>query len=203
MKQVVEERELRKIRIIAGLVRIVRPMKALLPASVMIVLKVVILLAVAPMVGVAHAAGVRDIIYLNKYGEDVPNVSWCNDQVLTFVTHASPRPSTFPIEYSRVTTVNMLSIQTLQVRPVVVSEYAAFGAECVKTGEYLFLNGGLYSAIKRDARLPAQVLFSQFIDVRPNAGTPKAGARPNTPVLHVRRDDISFGPLRTASDGSV
>ena len=53
--------------------------------------------------------------------------------------------------------------------------------------------------MNRDARLPAQVLFSQFIDVRPKAGT-----RSVTDVLHVRRDGFSFGtPLRTASDGSV
>jgi hypothetical protein len=101
----------------------------------------------------------------------------------------------------------MLSIETQQVRPVVVSEYAAFGAECVRNGEYVFLDGRLYSAMSTDARSRAEVPFSQFIDVRP-----QAGGRPNTPVLHVRRDDISFAPaftlhnamgLRTASDGSV
>jgi hypothetical protein len=90
-------------------------------------------------------------------------------------------------------------IPSQQVRAVIVSDNAAFGADCVRGGEYVFLNGDLGSAMATDARRPAQALFSQFIDVRP-----RTGAQQVTPVLQVRREGLGFGsPLRTASDGSV
>jgi hypothetical protein len=120
----------------------------------------VAVLASSPLWSTAHAMGVRDILYLNKYGESVADVSWCSDQAFTFVTHGPSREhSLFPAEYSRVTTVNMFSVETQQVRPVVTSEYAAFGVDCVKGGEYVFLNGAFYTATAVHARDPAQALF--------------------------------------------
>ncbi|WP_426422610.1 hypothetical protein [Bradyrhizobium genosp. A] len=160
-----------------------------------------LLVAVSVPVSSINAMSAHEILYLNRFGENASDVSWCNDKTFTFLTHGPARnaSSAFPPEYSRDTTVNMFMIETQQIRPLVVSEFAAFGAECVKNGEYIFLSGGLYSARASDARLPAQVPFSQFIDVRP-----RVGAQSVTPVLQLRRDSVAFSaPLRTAPDGSV
>ena len=128
---------------------------------------------------IAHAMSVRDILYLNKYGEGVTNVSWCSDQAFTFLTHGPSRERSLSRpEYSRFTTVNMFSIETQQVRLVIVSDNAAFGADCVRGGEYVFLNGVLDTAMATDAQRPAQALFSQFIDVRLRTGVQQV-----TPVL--------------------
>jgi hypothetical protein len=145
----------------------------------------------------AHAMSVRDILYLNKYGEGISNVSWCSDQAFTFITHGPTHNTFFPSEYSRDTTVNMFTIETDQIRPIIMSEHAGFGVDCVRNGDYVFLSGYLYTAMLKDARSPAQARFSQFIDVRP-----RTGLQPVTPVL--RMGDLSLdSPLRTASDGSV
>ncbi len=163
------------------------------------ILRVTALLALASCTfsQAAHAMNVRDILYLNKYGEDVGGVSWCNDQALTFIAHGPAHNTLFPPEYSRDTTVNMFTIETEQVRPIIRSEHAGFDADCVRNGDYVFLSGHLYTAMSKDAQSPAQARFSQFIDVRP-----RTGLEPVTPVL--RMGDLSLdSPLRTASDGSV
>jgi hypothetical protein len=145
----------------------------------------------------AHAMSVRDILYLNRYGQGVSSVSWCSDQAFTFIAHGPAHNTVFPPEYSRDTTVNMFTIETEQIRQVIVSEHAGFGVDCVRNGDYVFLSGLLYTARSKDARSPANARFSQFIDVRP-----RTGLEPATPVL--RMGDLSLqSPLRTASDGSV
>jgi hypothetical protein len=140
---------------------------------------------------------VRDILYLNKYGEDTSDVSWCNDQAFTFISHGPAHNTVFPPEYSRDITVNMFTIETEHVRPIVVSEHAVSSVDCVHNGDYVYLKGSLYTAMSKDARSPARAWFSQFIDVRP-----RTRLEPVTPVL--RMGDVALeSPLRTASDGSV
>jgi hypothetical protein len=120
--------------------------------------------------------------------------------VLDLVNEAGPAHNTvFPPEYSRDTTVNMFTIETEQVRPVLVSEHAGFDADCVRNGEYVFLSGRLYTAVPKDERSRAQASFSQFINVGSGAGL-----QLTTPVSLSLADYVAFGsPIRTASDGSV
>src|SRR4051812_38910144 len=95
----------------------------------------ILAVSVASPWGTAEALDVRGILYLNKYGEGISNVSWCNDRAFTYKTHGPSRPgSVFPAEYSRTTTLNMFTMETQQVRPIVVSDYDAFGADCVRDG---------------------------------------------------------------------
>jgi hypothetical protein len=145
----------------------------------------------------ARAMSVHDILYLTKYGKDVSGVSWCSDQAFTFITHGPAHNTLFPPEYSRDTTVNMFTIETEQVRPIIMSENGEFSADCVHNGDYVFLSGYLYTAMSKDARSPAQSRFSHFIDVRPRTGLQQV-----TPVLRMGALSLD-SPLRTASDGSV
>lgn len=39
----------------------------------------------------AGALGSSDILYLNKYGEGISNVSWCNDRAFTRKTYGPSR----------------------------------------------------------------------------------------------------------------
>src|SRR5450756_132362 len=133
----------------------------------------------------AHAMSVRDILYLNKYGENISGVSWCSDQAFTFITHGPAHNTVFPPEYSRDTTVSLFTIETGKVRPILLSEHAGFSVECVRNGDYVFLSGLLHTAMSKDARSPAQARFSQFIDVRPRTSLEQV-----TPVL--RMGDLFF-----------
>lgn len=146
----------------------------------------------------AEAAGARDILYLNKYGDGASDVSWCNDRAFTFKTHGPSRPgSVFPPEYSRSTTVNVFTMETQQVRPVVVSDYDAFSADCVRDGEYVFLAGLAYTARAIWGGGDFQAPFYQFMLTRPPTGNYEAIAG------DVRRDFGLEASLRTAPDGSV
>ena len=165
---------------------------AILPVSTLLIL-------VNCMAAPTHAMSVRDILYLNKYGEGISDVSWCNDQSLTFITHGPAHNTLFPPDYSRDTTVNMFTVETEKIRPVIVSEHAGFDADCVRNGEYAFLTGDLYAAMAKDARSPAKTAFSQFINVQSGAALQLA-----TPFSLGSEDYVFFGnPMRTASDGSV
>ena len=145
----------------------------------------------------AQAMSVRDILYLNKYGKDISGVSWCSDRAVTFIAHGPAHSTVFPPEYSRDTAVSMFTIETERIRPIIMSEHAGFGVDCVRNGDFVFLSGSLYTAMSTVARSSAQERFSQFIDVRPRDGLEHA-----TRVL--RMGDFSLrSPLRTASDGSV
>ncbi len=158
-----------------------------------------ILLALGAMIPrPAEAMGPRDILYLNKFGESVTNVSWCNDGAFTFKTRGPSRPgSVFSAEYSRITTINMFTMETQQARPVVVSDYDAFGADCVRDGEYVFLDGLAYSARGVWGGGDLQAAFYQFVRTRPRAGQYEAMAG------GVRHDFGMGASLRTAPDGSV
>lgn len=146
----------------------------------------------------AGATGSSDILYLNKFGEGISNVSWCNDRAFTYKTYGPSRQgSAFPPEYSRTTTLNMFTMETQQARPIVVSDYNAFGADCVRNGEYVFLEEFPYSAKAVWDRSGDQVSSNRFVLTRPRterertiAGKVGPGFRPG-------------GSLRTAPDGSV
>jgi len=148
----------------------------------------------------ARVMSVHDILYLNKYGEGISGVSWCNDQTFTFVTHGPVRntPSVFEPEYSRGTTVSMFTIETQQIRPIVLSDSAAFAADCVRNGQYVFLSGSLRSAISKDAKYATQVSFSEFIDTRA-----VTSLRDGTLAVEMPLDLFLKSPVRTASDGSI
>lgn len=71
-----------------------------------------IVLASQIVLPLAHAMNVRDIFYLNKYGQGVSGVSWCSDRAFTFLTHGPARNTAFPPDYSRDTTVTMFTIES-------------------------------------------------------------------------------------------
>jgi len=165
-------------------------------------LRAVPLIALTVFMGAwpARAMNVRDILYLNKYGDDMSDVSWCNDQSFAFVTRGPERtaPSVFPPRYLQPTTINMFSIETQQVRPVLVSEQGEFKVDCVRNGGYLYLKGWIGTAMSKGARTPAGVAFEEFFDVRPGSS-----ADGRTSFLIIPQNVVLAGPLRTAPDGSV